>query len=475
MSQRKKLTNSAVEAFTCGLYTSGKGKGERKKQDTLWCGEVRGFGMRLSTMTGTRSYIYIDRVKGTGEQVFVTIGRHNNPWRVDQARAKALELKAMVLSGVNPNEEQAKRVEAKRKQDARDAARATTLRQVMEDYLAHRQTKHGPLRPETKRDIRRHVEVNLTDWLDQPIAQITRNKVVEKFDAFTARAPIQANACMRYLRALCNHAREMHATPEGEYPVLAINPVKQMLNQRKLNRERARTDRIPLNRIGAVWLMLRRQAVEAARDHERTACDWLSAVLLTGLRRTESGALRKASVDLVHKVIHLRGDVEQPTDGFAGVKNHNDMLLPMSSVLNEILSARISAPPENGPAARRRRRERSEEYVFPSFGQKKPYITSAPAILRSISVIAGCTISLHSLRRTADDIAKKIKVDADERRQLLNHLASDVHGQFYTNNPDPEALRPAAEAIAQYVVNQAKIAEAQAAGTNVVRFPEKVW
>lgn len=455
------------------MYASGKHKGEPKNQDTLWCGEVRGFGMRLSAMTGTRTYIYSDRVKGTGEQVYVTIGRHNDPWRVDQARAKALELKALVLSGVNPNEEQAKRVEAKRRQDAREAALSTTLKQVMEDYLEHRQTKHGPLRPETKRDIRRHVEVNLADWIDEPIAKITRNKVVTKFDTFTARAPIQANACMRYLRALCNHAREMHATPDGEYPVLAVNPVKQMLNQRKLNRERARTDRIPLNRLGAVWVMLRKQAAEAHRDHERTACDWLSMVLLTGLRRTESGALRKADVDLAHKVIHMRGDVEQPTDGFAGVKNHNDMLLPMSTALHDILSARISAPPDDSAAARRRKRERAEEYVFPSFGRKKPYITSPPAILRAISRIAGCPISLHSLRRTADDIAKKIKVDADERRQLLNHLASDVHGQFYSNNPDPEVLRPAAETIAQYVLNQAKIAEAQAAGANIVRFPEK--
>jgi len=471
--QRKKLTNSAVEAFACGLYTKGNQKGETKKQDTLWCGELRGFGMRLSAMTGTRTYIYSDRVRGTGEPVYVTIGRHNDPWRVDQARAKALELKAMVLSGVNPNEERERRIEAKRKQDARDVALGTTLRQVMEDYLVHKRTKHGPLRPETKRDIRRHVEVNLSDWIDDPVASITRDKVISKFDKLSEEAPIQGNACMRYLRALCNHAREMHATPDGDYPILAINPVKQMLNRRKLNLERARTDRIPLNKVGAVWLMLRKRAVEAPRDHERTACDWLSVVLLTGLRRTESGALRKANVNLEQKVIYFPGDVEDPNDGFAGVKNHNDLFLPMSSALYEILAARISAPEDNSPAARRRRRERSDKYVFPSFGRKKPYITGAPALLREVSAIAGCPISLHSLRRTADDIAKKVKVDADERRQLLNHVASDVHGTFYSNNPDPEELRASAEAIAQYVLAQAKIAEAQATGANVVRFPDK--
>jgi hypothetical protein len=66
--------------------------------------------------------------------------------------------------------------------------------------------------------------------------------------------------------------------------------------------------------------MLRKQAATAPRDHERTACDWLSLVLLTGLRRTESGTIRKSGLDLTRKVIHLRGDVDKAEDGFAGVK-----------------------------------------------------------------------------------------------------------------------------------------------------------
>jgi hypothetical protein len=34
----------AVERFTCGMFTHGKHKGERKPQDILWCGQVKGFG-----------------------------------------------------------------------------------------------------------------------------------------------------------------------------------------------------------------------------------------------------------------------------------------------------------------------------------------------------------------------------------------------------------------------------------------------
>lgn len=42
-------------------------------------------------------------------------------------------------------------------------------------------------------------------------------------------------------------------------------------------------------------------------------------------------------------------------------------------------------------------------------------------------------------------------IDYDKRRQLLNHLASDVHGMAYANNPDPTALLPAVEEIGERI------------------------
>lgn len=78
--------------------------------------------------------------------------------------------------------------------------------------------------------------------------------------------------------------------------------------------------------------------------------------------------------------------------------------------------------------------------------------------MEAVSAVAGCHISPHALRRTAEDIAKDVKVDPDERRQLLNPLAEDVHGVSYANNPDPEVLRPGVEAIACWVVEQSAVA-----------------
>jgi integrase len=219
----------------------------------------------------------------------------------------------------------------------------------------------------------------------------------------STQAPTQANACMVYLRALCNHARDMYATEDGEYQIFAVNPVTQMLKLRKLNPTKPRKGRVPKERIGAVWLFLRSQSVEARRDTQRTAADWLSSVLLTGTRLTESGALKRADVDLVEKTIRLREDV---------VKNHNELLLPLSTVLYEILSKRLQ-PQDGSAAARRRRRQRSSEYVFPSFGKKRPHIADARAMMKGVSNVAGRHVTVQDLRRTAEDIAKYCKVDPD--------------------------------------------------------------
>ncbi len=277
--------------------------------------------MRLSASSDARTYFLQYRVKGTRKQRQITIGRHNDPYRMEQARAKAIKLKGELLEGTDPVEDDAERKEDQARQEANQASRAATLRQVMEHYLIHRRTKHGPLRDRTKEDIRRHCEVNLARWLDRSIAEtVSRSACLERFTAMSEEAAALANLCMKYRRSLCNHARDMFATEGGEYLIFAANPVTQMLKLRKLNPTKARKGRVPKDRIGHVWLFLRKEAVEARRDTERTAADWLSCILLSGARKMESGSLERTDIDLVERTLQLRGDV---------TKNHNDWMTRM--------------------------------------------------------------------------------------------------------------------------------------------------
>jgi integrase len=461
---RKRLTNSSVEAFTCGVYTSGKRQGERKEQDTLWDSEVRGLGLRLSAKTGTRTYIFVHRVKG-GREVYVTIGRHNDGWRLGNGdpkfdpRARAQELKLAMRRGVNPVEREEQERAAQRAQEAKEEALGTTLRQVLEHYLIHHRTKHGALRPATQKDMRRHCEKNLTTWLDEPVATITRDKCLASFTELSARAPQQANLCMVYLRALLNHAREMHATDDGQFPVLAVNPVSRLWKLKKPNPEKPRDTRIPLTKVGACWNWLRNVAVDARTESERTAADWISFIMLTGTRRLESGSLRWTDCDFEAKTITLRDDV---------VKNHSSLILPMSGVLHDLLHARKNPPALPDKVARRRRVERrADEYVFASNGKKTPHITNAQATIEALSNIAGAHVHLHALRRTFEDCAQACRIDSDVRRMLLNHINGDVHARHYANGS--QSLVGAVETIAKYIIDAALAAES----SNVLPFPTK--
>jgi len=445
-----KLTNSFVEKLVCPA--------DAKYALVEWDRERKGFGVRVSSK-GTRTYFLQFRVKGSKQERQVTIGRHNDPWRVDDARAKAGKIKEQMMAGTDPVLE-AQRVKKANEQKAQvDEAFTITLRQIMEHYLTNRRTSHGtPLRANSQRDIRRHVTISLKDWADQPIANITRDACVERFNALSVSAHSQANTCMINLRALCNYARELYANEDGSYKILVTNPVERMLKVRKLNKEAVCTGRIPLDHIGAVWNVLRKRSAEARLVEDRTAADWLSFVLMTGTRRTESGCLLWSNVDLEAGTFHLPADV---------VKNHNGITLPMCTALRDMLKARKEmAAPSDKVVQRRKRnpdRERSD-YVFPSYG-KTGYITNAQATMKAVIEAAGVRGTIHDLRRTATDICKVCKVGEQEERQLLNHKSgSDVHAKHYSNNPDPATLLSAVESMGTWVTEQAAQALAKADG-----------
>jgi hypothetical protein len=210
--------------------------------------------VQVSASKGTRSYFFEWRVRGSRKKTFINIGRHCADLLVEDARKHALLLKAQMRDGIDPVAE----VERQRKENERaasaEAARLETFEELLTDYLAHRSTRHGVLRPVTQNDMRRHFKENLADWLTRPWAETTRDMCLEKFREISARAPTQANACMRYVRAVLNWGREKYATEDGEYLVLATNPVTRLFRLHKPNRTAPKQTRIPLNKVGACWL-----------------------------------------------------------------------------------------------------------------------------------------------------------------------------------------------------------------------------
>jgi hypothetical protein len=287
MISKGALTNAQVERFKGGgTYKEGKSKGQIKPQDFLWCAEVKGFGIRYGLKSGTRTYILQYRVKGKATDKIITIGRHGEPLLlegkvvpldVNLAREKALELKAKMRRGTDPIEEEKRQREEDARQAAldaaHDAAHSTTLRQVLEHFLIHHHTKHGALRFRTQADYRYHCEKNLADWIDEPVTEITWEMCLARFKEITNRgAPVQANLCMDYLRALLNHGRKMHRDNKGRSTILVDNPVSLMYELRKRNPEKERDTHIPLvpcEPTVIVRIMARAQLIDGGSGNSR--------------------------------------------------------------------------------------------------------------------------------------------------------------------------------------------------------------
>ncbi|WP_405418416.1 tyrosine-type recombinase/integrase [Marinobacter flavimaris] len=407
---------------------------------SIYWDKTPGLGLRI-TAAGSRSWIVQGRVNN--KSCRFTLAPIEEMTHTD-AREEAGKVRAMMRKGINPLHE-------KKKRQQENLAQGETLRQIMEDYVAHKRTKNGPLRPSTKADYRYCVENTFSDWADKPVATITRDAVVLKFRDLSKSAPVQTNQSFRYLKALLNWAREKYAAPDGTYTILPVNPVSMAIRKGGLvqwNPEKARDSRIPKAKIGAVWAML-----EDYGDPDRniattcTSADMIAFMLLTGARVSEASMLTWNRVKL---------DADVPTFYLDITKNHNPITLPISDALHAVLTRRNEA------------RRKGNDYVFPAMRGKTGYLKDPRALLKKVSDIAGDHIHPHALRRTFLDVAQIVGVDSDQRRQLSNHLASDVHGTNYENNPDPSILMPAAQKIGSWITGQGSAARAAAKGDNVV-------
>ena len=176
----KKLTKQVVDA----LPIPAKG------QEFHWCSVTPGFAVRV-TASGAKSYIVQGRVKGTGKESRYTIGPCNL-LGTDEARKRALSRLLEMHDGKNPQAEKKKR-----------QAQGVTLREVMQDYIENKRTKHGPLRPSSKSDIEKCVTKQFGDWADKPVA-IPRCIRPRRS---SCRAALNPDACLHTSHATCFERR----------------------------------------------------------------------------------------------------------------------------------------------------------------------------------------------------------------------------------------------------------------------------
>lgn len=393
-------------------------------QTFVWDDDVKGFGVRISRKTKT--YIVQNRVKGTGKLRRLSLGEHGIITAQEARRKAQIELSAL-LEGKDPVHEK-KRAEAHKK----------TLRDIANDYIAERRE----LKESSKADIRKHLKGAFAKWADRPAILITRDKVAKRFTELSDRGPAQANQAFRVLRALFNYARGKYR--HDDESLFEQNPVDILSDTKIWNTVRPRSGRIPMDKIGLSWNILRELRNDPAQTRiGETLADAVSFLLLTGCRWSEMAMLKWEQVNLNDAYWHLPDP-----------KNRTPLTLPLPAAAIEIL----------------KQRPRTGTYVFPA-RTGDGYITSAHKMLNKISAAAGVGITAHDLRRTFRAVAGEVGIEFYKTKLLMGHkISGDVTITHYTETSDLRYLRPEISKISDWITRQGMIA----ASDKVISFPGKV-
>ncbi|HOD28549.1 MAG TPA: tyrosine-type recombinase/integrase [Syntrophales bacterium] len=406
-----KFTKRSIESLP--LPSSG--------QKLIWADDPKGFGIRLTV--AKKTYVVQGRVRGSGKSRRISLGEHGT-LTLDEARRMARKEISAMLSGADPVK--IKKVEK---------AHAVTLKKLVEKYIEDRRD----LKQSSIDDINKHLRGSFNGWADRPFAAITRDKVVARFRQLSERSPAQANQAFRVLRALLNYARAAYR--DGETPILPENPVRVLSDAKLWNRVPSRSGRIPTDKIGAAWNILRdlRNAQDQTRIAE-TMADAVSFLMLTGARWSEGAALTWDRVNLDEAWWYLPDP-----------KNRIPLTLPLPNEAIKILE----------------RRPRSGNYVFPA-RSGDGHITDTRSVLVAVSESAGVKVSPHDLRRTFRAVAGECGIEFWKTKLLMGHkLSGDVTITHYTETSDLRYLAKESNRIADWIVSQGAIA----ASKNVLQFP----
>lgn len=423
----RKLTKTAIDHIKPG-----------PKDEFYWCGETRGFGVRM-TPTGKLSFIVQGRIVGTDKSVRLTIGPYG-VFTVDQAREVAKEHLRSMRLGVDP-----------RLARKAEAAMKVTLWQVMEDYVS----RPAKLKESSGDEYRRHVEDVLTAWKDRPIVSISEDDVRKRHRELMEHglrgkraAPASANAAMITLRILINFANRQHRRADGS-PLIPRNPVDVLKDHwAPLG---SRTKRyIDKSKIGQVWNKLQELRADPKNRAALAGIDLTIFLLLTGARRMEGGALTWDRVNIDdHNPANCWFHLPNP-------KNGREVFLPLSSQAVALLKARWASRPVP-PAAK------ESPFVFVSWSDAG-HVMDARGTMETVSKIAGKHLSLHDLRRTFTNIAmREILIEKFRTNLLTTHVPdqADVTSRNYLDLTNLSWLQPETQQISDWIERQAVIARSE--------------
>jgi len=378
--------------------------------------EVKGFAVKV-TESGSKIYMVNAKNRESNRTVTVTIGRHNDPWTVQNAREQARKIKLELSEGVVRTEKRREVRKNRAEMEIRQQWEDITLGQVLDDYCQLRDT----LKESTIQGYRRVIERCAGEWLKLPIREITPEMVLDLYQSLSNidRSDLdeanrrkswdgkaQAAQLMRVLRALFNFAEERYE--HNGKSLITINPVKKLGKINKGWNKVVRRDSVIQPHQFKEWY----QALGKVTNP--TIKDYLLLLMFTGLRKDEAATLRWANV-------HLNG--KPPTLTVTDTKNGTKHTIPLSSYVHELLKAR--------------RKQAGNEFVFPGKGNIG-HIVEIRKQTKKMVLELDHYFMCHDLRRTFTSVAERVNLGEYTKKRLLNHkTTSDVtHGYIHLTVDD---------------------------------------
>ncbi|MBA0208183.1 tyrosine-type recombinase/integrase [Pectobacterium brasiliense] len=420
-------------------------RGQVEYGDTV----VNGLRVRVG-VSGVKSFC-ISR-KRNGKFIRATLGRFPD-LTIDNARAKALELLGDVATtGRNPNVE--RRINEKA---------SVTLADALDTYIESRDAR---LSADTAKQYRSILQNFSGDWMKQPIASISRERVENRHKAVTdgsvwfgadkltlrvgvgAGSKAQADLWARVLRAIYRFSHDHYRDAEGKI-LLPDPPTMVLSTKRKWHGTVRKTERIRTNELGRWFGALSsvRNVAEQGRDDIAAAvCDAIEMAIFTGLRKSEILELSWDRVNLGGRYFWIDT-----------TKNGDPLELPVTETLLNLFRRRAKMKSGN------------ELLVFPGDkGVIKEYrhiidrISAATVPAPNPDLFHPIPFKWHDGRRTFGTIAELVGVGNYILKRLLNHRtmrSADVT-QGYLHFGADELMEPASR-IERAILEHAGMVESK--------------
>lgn len=257
----------------------------------------------------------------------------------------------------------------------------------------------------------------LSDWLYEPMINITGQAVLERHRELSLSGPAQADLAFRLVRALFIFAQAFYELPDGS-PEFPHNPVKKLSGMKAWHGLKRRTGRVAPVDLPHWW--------DGVKELPPVQREYYLFLLYTGMRKTEAGHIEWQNIDLERNTITVKD-----------TKNGSDFVLPMTSYIRDIVDYMAGY--------------RKEKYLFP--GQfLDSHISDWDNGYKSVVQKTGIVFTPHDLRRGFMSTASELKMAPYTVKKLMNHACSDVTYGYYV--ADLNKLRESLQLINEQLVRE---------------------